>query len=135
VKSKQKRLARGLSCRVEKVVPFDWTIAYYNAALPPVLSTPAMIGMMEVAAAKAIQPTLAPGAISVGTRIEVDHLKAVSAGAKVSASARLTNIKGRFLEFEVEAQSGGHVIGRGKVFRAVVEPQKFHAKAKTRGRK
>jgi predicted thioesterase len=135
VKSKQKKLVRGLSHRVEKVVPFDWTIAYYNAALPPVLSTPAMIGMMEVAAAKAIQPTLAPGAISVGTRIEVDHLKAVPAGAKVSASARLTNMKGRFLEFAVEARSEGHVIGRGKVFRAVVEPQKFHAKAKTRRRK
>lgn len=135
MKSREKKLARGLSGRVEKIIPFDWTIADYNAALPPVLSTPAMIGMMEVAAAKAIQPALAPGTISVGTRIEVDHLKAVPAGAKVSASARLTNIKGRFLEFEVEARSGGHIIGRGKVFRAVVEPQKFHAKAKTRGRK
>jgi len=135
VKSKPRKLARGLSCRVEKIVPFDWTIAHYDAKLPPVLSTPAMIGMMEVAAAKAIQPTLRRGAISVGTRIEVDHLEAVPAGAKVSASARLTHINGRFLEFAVEARSGGHVIGRGKVFRAVVEPQKFHSRAKTRTRK
>ena len=135
MKTKPKKLECGLSCRVEKVVPFDWTIAHYNPKLPPVLSTPAMIGMMEVAAAKAIQPTLRPGAISVGTRIEVDHLKAVPAGAKVSASARLTAINGRFLEFEVEARSRRDVIGRGKVFRTVVEPEKFHARAKTRARK
>ena len=125
-------LRPGLKARVEKVVPFEWTIAHFNPELPPVLSTPAMIGMMEVAAARAMQPALAPGAISVGTRIEVDHLKAVPAGARVSASARLTRLNGRFVEFEMEARAGRHVIGRGKVFRAVVEPKKFHAKAKGR---
>ena len=62
----------------------------------------------------------------------MDHLKAVPVGARVSASARLSKIQGRFLEFVVEARSGGHVIGRGKVFRAIVEPQRFHHKAKAR---
>lgn len=125
-------LKPGLTARIEKVVPFEWTIAHYNPALPPVLSTPAMIGMMEVAASRAIEPALPPGAISVGTRIEVDHLKAVPAGATVRASAKLTRIKGRFLEFEVEARSGRRVIGRGKVFRAIVEPRAFHTKASRR---
>lgn len=125
-------LALGLKAHVERVVPREWTIAHYNPLLPAVFSTPAMIGMMEVAAARAIQPALPPGAISVGTRIEVDHLKAVPEGAKVRASARLTAINGRFLEFEVEARSGRHVIGRGKVFRAVVEPAEFHARASKR---
>jgi predicted thioesterase len=129
------KLKPGLAARVEKVVPFEWTIAHYNPALPPVFSTPAMIGMMEVAAAKAIQPALPPGAISVGTRIEVDHLKAVPAGSTVRASAKLTRIHGRFLEFQVEARSGRHVIGRGKVFRAVVEPRVFHTKARRRKRR
>ena len=129
---KSPALAPGLSASVEKVVPFEWTIAHYHPQLPAVFSTPAMIGMMEVAASWAIQPALPPGAISVGTRIEVDHLKAVPQGAKVRASARLTAIHGRFLEFEVEARSGRHVIGRGKVFRAVVEPRGFHTKAKKR---
>ena len=125
-------LRPGLKARFEKVIPFEWTIAHYNPELPPVLSTPAMIGMMEVAAARAMQPALAPGAISVGTRIEVDHLKAVPTGTRVSASARLTRLNGRFVEFQVEARAGRHIIGRGKVFRAVVEPKKFHAKAKGR---
>jgi fluoroacetyl-CoA thioesterase len=122
----------GLQASVEKIVPLEWTIAHYDPRLPSVLSTPAMIGMMEIAAAHAVQPALAPGTITVGTRIEVDHLKAVSAGATVIATARLVQHKGRFLIFEVEARSVDHVIGRGKVHRAVVEPHSFHGKAKER---
>ena len=125
-------LKPGLRARLEKLVPFEWTIAQYDPKLPPVFSTPAMIGMMEAAAAMAVQPALPAGAITVGTRIEVDHLRAVPVGAQVRATARLSEIKGRFMSFEVEARSGGHVIGRGRVFRAVVEPQKFHDKAEKR---
>ena len=40
--------------------------------------------------------------------------------------------EGRFLVFEVEAQSGEHVIGRGRVFRAIVQPDLHGAKAKAR---
>jgi len=126
------RLAPGLTARVDKVVPFEWTIAQYNPKLPAVFSTPAMIGLMEVAAARAVQPALPPGAITVGTRIEVDHLKAVPEGARVRASARLTGCNGRFLEFQVEARAGRQVIGRGRVFRAVVELESFDAKARKR---
>lgn len=122
----------GLNARVEKVVPHEWTITHYDPRLPSVLATPAMIGMMEVAAAQAVQPALQPGTITVGTRIEVDHLKAVSLGATVVATATLVERSGRFLIFEVDARSAGHVIGRGKVHRAIVEPQSFHGKAKER---
>jgi fluoroacetyl-CoA thioesterase len=122
----------GLKASVEKIVPHEWTIAHYDPRLPSVLSTPAMIGMMEIAAAHAVQPALAPGTITVGTRIEVDHLKAVSLGATVTATATLVEHNGRFLIFEVEARSVEHVIGRGKVHRAIVEPHSFHGKAKER---
>jgi fluoroacetyl-CoA thioesterase len=122
----------GLNARVEKVVPHEWTITHYDPRLPSVLSTPAMIGMMEVAAAQAVQPALQLGTITVGTRIEVDHLKAVSLGATVVATATLVERSGRFLIFEVDARSADHVIGRGRVHRAIVEPQSFHGKAKER---
>lgn len=122
----------GLTAIVEKTVPFEWTIAAYDPRLPAVLSTPAMIGMMEVAAAQAVLPELPPGAITVGTRIEVDHLKAVPAGAQVRATARLSGNDGRFLVFEVEARSGEQVIGRGRVYRAVVEATSFRTKAAER---
>ncbi|HXW55190.1 MAG TPA: hotdog domain-containing protein [Candidatus Cybelea sp.] len=113
-------------------VRHEWTIRSYDPRLPAVLSTPAMIGLMELAAAQAVEAELSPGAITVGTRIEVDHLKAVSLGALVRARARLVGQEGRFLIFDVEARSGELVIGRGRVFRAIVEPAKFAAAAEGR---
>ena len=122
----------GLASAVQRVVPREWTIAAFDPRLPAVLSTPAMIGMMEFAAAQAVQPELPSGAITVGTRIEVDHQKAVTEGATVRAAARLVGYQGRFLVFEVEARSGDLVLGRGKVYRAVIEPQTFNARATAR---
>jgi len=126
------KLRPGLEGSIERVVLQEWTIASLDPRLPPVLSTPHMIGLMEIAAAQAILAELPPGAISVGTRIEVDHLKAVPAGSTVRASARLMEHEGRFLVFDVEAHSGVHLIGRGRVFRAIVEPRKFQADAHSR---
>jgi len=126
-------IPRGSRSKIECVVPFEWTIAAYDSTLPAVFSTPAMIGLMELAAAQAIRPHLAEGTISVGTRIEVDHLKAASQGAKVEASARFLGRRGRFLVFETEARSGGAIIGRGKVFRAIVAAGNFSKKVAGKG--
>ena len=119
----------GLEGVFEKVIPRDWTIAAIDPRLPAVLSTPAMIGMMEIAAAQAVQPELPPGAITVGTRIEVDHLKAAPEGAAVIAHARLVEHRGRFLVFEAEARSNHRVLGRGRVYRTIVEPRNFFENA------
>jgi len=121
----ERRMPLGLEASWEKVVPREWTIAIYDPRLPPIFSTPAMIGMMEVAASNSLLSELPPGAISLGTRIEVDHLKAVHEGATVKATARLVGYQGRFLVFDVEARSGDLLLGRGKVFRAVVQNKKF----------
>jgi fluoroacetyl-CoA thioesterase len=121
----------GLEGAFERIIPHEWTIRAYDPRLPDALSTPAMIGMMEIAAGIAIQAELPSGVISVGTRIEVDHLEAVPSGTLVRATARLAKHKGRFMIFDVEARAGQHMIGRGRVFRAIVEPAKFRAKAQS----
>jgi fluoroacetyl-CoA thioesterase len=122
----------GLEATSERVVEHQHTIQAFNPQLPAVLSTPMMIGLMENASVRAVMPELPPGAISVGTRIEVDHLKAVGPGANVVAWAKLVEYRGRFLVFDVEARSGEHLIGRGKVFRAIVHPKEHGEKAAAR---
>jgi fluoroacetyl-CoA thioesterase len=122
----------GLEATTERVVEHQHTIQSFNPQLPAVFSTPMMIGLMEHATVKAITPELPAGAISVGTRIEVDHLKAVGPGATVVAWAKLIEYRGRFLVFDVQARSGEHLIGRGRVFRAIVHPEEHGAKAKAR---
>ena len=66
----------------------EWTRAHYESHFPAVFSTPAMIGLMEGAASKAVAPALAPGTFTVGTHIEVDHLKAIAVGAPVNSLRR-----------------------------------------------
>ena len=95
--------------------------------LPAVFSTPAMIGLMEMACSHAIRPFLPDGTLPVGVRIEVEHLKAVPAGTTVTAFSKLVEIDGRRLIFEVEARSGADVIGRGRIFHKIVEHSRFIA--------
>ena len=123
------KIEPGLEGFCEGVVSWEWTLAHYNPNWPAVFSTPAMIGMMEMASSHAIRPGLPPGAITVGVRIEVDHLKAVPVGATVNAVSKLVEIHGRRLIFEVEARSGTEVIGRGRIFHTIVEHSRFAAKA------
>jgi len=118
-------LSPGLEHTLEQDVPFEFTIAHFDSRLPAVLSTPAMIGLMELAALRAVESALAPGEITVGTRIEVDHLKSCLAGARVRVWARFERADGRFLAFEVSAHCGEKLIGRGRVFRAIVDPTRL----------
>jgi fluoroacetyl-CoA thioesterase len=110
----------------------EHTLRHLSADMPAVFSTPSMITLMEYATVQAVLPELLPGTITVGTRIEVDHLKAVGPGATVRVWAKLVEYRGRFLVFDVEARSGEFLIGRGRVFRAIVEPQAHHEKAQAR---
>ena len=123
------KIEPGLEGRCERIVLPEWTLAYYDSNFPAVFSTPAMIGMMEMATSRAIRPVLPPGTLTVGTRIEVDHLKAVPAGTSIVSKAKLVEVNGRYLTFEVEAWSGTDLIGRGRVFHAVVSYARFLAKA------
>lgn len=118
---------RGATFQLERTIAPEWTIAHYDPQLPPVLSTPAMIGLMEIAAALAVQPYLPAGKITVGTRILVDHLQAAGVGDHLQVRARLKGRRGKFLVFDVEANAGRRVLGRGEVCRAVVDLQRFVA--------
>jgi fluoroacetyl-CoA thioesterase len=119
----------GLEGFCERVVSQELTLSQFDPSWPAVFSTPAMIGMMELASSLAVRPALPPGSITVGVRIEVDHLKAVPVGVTVNAVSRLVEIDGRRLIFEAEARSGNDVIGRGRIFHTIVEHARFAANA------
>jgi predicted thioesterase len=123
------KIELGLEGRCERVVLQEWTLAHIDPNLPAVFSTPALIGLMEMASSHAIRPALPKGSITVGVRIEVDHVKAVPAGANVLVVSRLVEIDGRRLIFEAEARSGTFVIGRGRIFHTIVEHSRFAATA------
>ena len=122
----------GLEGSCERVVTLELTLAHIDPTWPAVFSTPAMIGLMEFASSRAILPALPAGSFQVGVRVEVDHLKAVPAGATVIAISKLVEVDGRRLIFEVEARSGPNVIGRGRIFHTIVEHSRFVATARAK---
>ncbi|GME25275.1 Thioesterase superfamily [Neofusicoccum parvum] len=89
--------------------------------LPAVLSTPRMIALMELAAARLLAPSLPAGHVSVGTHVAVAHTAATPLGAAVTATATLTAVEGRAYAFDVEASDAAGETGRGTHRRAVVE--------------
>ena len=103
-----------------------------NPALASVMSTPTMIGMMELAAINAIEAYYEAGESSVGMSIEVNHMAATPPGHRVRAEAELTKAEGRRLEFTVTAFDETDQIGSGTHRRAIVDAAKFADRLKSK---
>jgi fluoroacetyl-CoA thioesterase len=119
--------ARG---EAEQTVEFEHTLTSHHPELPPVYSTPHMIGLMETAAFRALQPYCEGDEITVGTSVNVEHRAASGIGARVQAEAELASFDGRFYILRVTARDDAQEIGRGTVGRAVVSMGKFVEKIK-----
>lgn len=95
-----------------------------------VFATPSMIALMENAACEAIKASLQPGESSVGTKVNISHLKASALEDTIIATATLTEIDGRRLVFEVVANDSKGIIGEGTHERFVINVEKFLSKLK-----
>lgn len=90
-----------------------------------VYATPAMICHMEMAAFKLVQDA---GHQSVGTKLDVSHVRACKIGTQVNVTAELIETEGRRLEFYVKAEDSKGVLGEGKHQRFIIDPERFMAK-------
>jgi predicted thioesterase len=94
-----------------------------------VFATPMMIALMERAACQCLADMLEPGQTSVGTSIDIEHTAASPLGAVITASATVTGVEGRKIEFEIAANDTKGEIGRGTHERFIVDSEKFLRKA------
>ena len=60
-----------------------------------VFATPAVVAYMEMAACYAVNGLLEEGLSTVGTRIDIAHIKASPIGETITATATLKEIDGR----------------------------------------
>lgn len=93
-----------------------------------VLSTPSMIALMEEAAMRCVAPCLEESQTTVGGKIAVSHLKPTAHGRTISATATLTAVEGRKLQFTVTASDDEGLIGEGEHTRFIVDREKFMAR-------
>lgn len=91
----------------------------------PVLATPAMMALMENAAMLAVADHLPEGCTTVGGHIASSHIKPSKLGDIVTATATVTRVDGKRIEFKVEARSGETLLGEGTHLRFIVDKEKF----------
>lgn len=107
------------------LVTRDLTAETQGSGSLPVYATPAMVALMEAAAAACVSDALEPGQTTVGVGLDISHSAATPLGMEVTAHARLTQAEGRMLSFDVWAEDAAGPIGKGTHRRAVVDAQRF----------
>ena len=118
----------GLTAESSIVVTDTNTALTLGSGDMKVFATPAMVALMENAAMKAVAAALPEGSTTVGTAMQTSHIKASKMGATITASARLVEVNGRRLCFEVKAWDEAGTIGEGTHTRFVVDRERFLAK-------
>jgi len=109
-----------------KTVPALYPEAPEFQAMPAVFATGFMVGFLEWACIRAVNPHLDwPAEQTVGTHVDVSHAAATPAGFEVTAKVRLVEVDGRRLVFEVEAHDGVELITKGTHERFVIDGRRF----------
>ncbi len=103
------------------------TITLGGVPQATVFSTPSMIMLMEQSTREALRPFLEDGEESVGVEVQVEHTGAAVLGSAVRSVAKVVEMDGRRVGFEVHAYVGDREIGSGSHRRAVVQLNKLVA--------
>jgi len=112
-----------------KTVPALYPESDEFVAMPAVFATGFLVGLLEWACIKAINPHLDwPNEQTVGTHIDVSHEAATPPGLVVTVTVELVKVEGKKLTFAVEAHDGVDLISKGRHQRFVINKERFDAK-------
>lgn len=115
----------GLKYTSQMIVSKQLTAQSMGSGDMAVLATPAMMALMENAAMLAVAPHLPEGCTTVGGHIAASHLRPSKIGDSVEATATVTKVDGKKIEFKVDARSNGTLLGEGTHLRFIVDRKKF----------
>lgn len=94
----------------------------------PVLATPILLWLAELAAMKAVEEDMPDGVMTVGMSHSMRHLAPTPIGFSVLVEAKVTAVVGSFITFDVTAHNGSELILLGTHERAIVERDRFLAR-------
>lgn len=127
-------LRPGLTARASFEVTDADTATAMGSGLVPVLATPRLLAWCEAVTVRAIAADLNEGTTSVGSRVQLDHLRATPVGGCLTVNVQLIHADGRLLRFEVTAlDESGVVVAHGQITRVVVDRERFLARLDTGG--
>ena len=97
-----------------------------------VLATPRLVSFMEIMCARMLLPYLASDQLSVGVRVEMDHLAATPVDEIIEVEAKFVGKDKKFFVFETTIRDAGGEVGRGKCVRAVIDEGRLMEGARKR---
>lgn len=115
----------GLTGEVRFVVDREHTARHLGSGGVEVLATPQMVLLMERAGVAAVDHLLPDGYRTVGMHLDVRHLAPTPVGFEVVATAKLLDVDGRRLTFEVKVHDGIELVGEGTHGRFIIDVAKF----------
>lgn len=121
-------LTTGIEGRQSIIVEKSHTAVAFGSGDLEVFATPSMIALMEQTAMKSVSAHLDEGNTTVGTEVNIKHLKASPIGCNVTCSSQLIKVNGKELVFEVKAYDDKGEIGSGTHTRYIVDKQRFMSK-------
>ena len=125
-------LREGIMGSSETVVDENNTALTMGSGELEVFATPAMVALMEEAAAESVKPYIDEGSTTVGTALEIEHVSATPIGVSVRCESELCHVDGRKLVFNVTAYDNAGIIGKGRHERFIVEKERFMKKAEAK---
>lgn len=127
-------LLPGLTARLEYVVPAERTVPHLLpesaefAAMPAVLATGFLVGVVEWTCIRALAGHLDDGEQTLGVHLDLSHEAPTPVGCPLTVEAELTAAAGRQLTFTVHAFDDAATVCRGTHRRAIISTERFLAR-------
>jgi fluoroacetyl-CoA thioesterase len=127
-------LKAGLSHRFEFTVPETKTVPHLYPeapefqAMPAVLATGFMVGLMEWTCLQLLAPHLDEGEGSLGVHVDISHQAATPPGLTVTVDAECLEVRGPRASFHVRAHDGVDLIGEGRHERFILKWDRFNTR-------
>lgn len=120
-----KPIAQGARLHRTLVPPSTDTAAALGNSGVEVISTPAIIGYLEMTCHLLIEPQFERGEASVGTEVAIHHRAAAIPGVEMDCAVEVEAVRGRRVRLTVRATQAGRLIMDGHHERAVVDLDRF----------
>ena len=120
-------LKPGITHEIERETTEDMSAQKVFPYVPHVYATSVMVGHMEAVCAEMVLPHLGEGEQTVGIGMQFSHTAATPLGMKVRFSAKLIEVDGRKLVFEVEGFDEADKIGKATHQRFIINAEKFNS--------
>ena len=97
--------------------------------MPKVFATGYMVGLFEWCCTELLNKHLDAGEGSLGVHVNFSHLAATPPGMTITVDCECIAVNGKTVTFKVSGHDGVDLIGEGQHERAVVNYERFNARA------